>query len=77
MAGGFRGEFDSTVLVLRQSEGKRSAAKFDVSDIQKGRAEDPTLQAGDVNRGRDFGDKEGFQLHIEGFAPRRRLFAIL
>ena len=47
MAGGLGDVSDSTVLVLRQSDGKRSAAKFDVSAIQNGEAEDPTLQAGD------------------------------
>ena len=30
------------------TDGKRAAAKFDVSEIQDGRAEDPTLQAGDM-----------------------------
>ena len=48
MAGGFLDISNSTVLVLRNSEGKRSAAKFDVADIQKGQAEDPTMQSDDV-----------------------------
>ncbi len=39
---------DSTVLVLRYTDGKRSAAKFDVAAIQKGNAEDPPIQPGDV-----------------------------
>ena len=38
---------DSTVLVLRDVEGKRSAARFDVSSIREGRARDPELQSGD------------------------------
>ena len=47
-AGGFDTDTsNSTVLVLRESNGKRSAAKFNVSAIQNGQAEDPTLQAGD------------------------------
>ena len=46
-AGGMDPNSDWTVLVLRQSDGKRSAAKFDVNAIQKGEAEDPTVQAGD------------------------------
>ena len=36
------------VLVLREDNGKRSAAKFDLSDIQRGNANDPTMQSGDV-----------------------------
>jgi polysaccharide biosynthesis/export protein len=47
-AGGFKPEANSTVLVLRQTNGKRSAAKFDVDAIEKGRADDPAMQAGDV-----------------------------
>jgi hypothetical protein len=33
---------------LRKSGGKQAAAKFDVSQIEKGRAEDPIMQAGDT-----------------------------
>ena len=47
-AGGFETDTsDSTVLVLTENNGKRSAATFNVSAIQNGQAEDPTLQAGD------------------------------
>ena len=48
MAGGLDPNSDSTVLVLRTSGGKRSAGKFDISAIQNGSADDPTLQSGDV-----------------------------
>jgi polysaccharide export outer membrane protein len=41
MAGGLDETSNSTVLVLRQSGGKRSSAKFNVADIQAGRADDP------------------------------------
>ena len=41
-AGGFEESTNWTVLVLRQINGKRSAAKFDVSQIEEGHAEDPT-----------------------------------
>ena len=47
-AGGFLDISNSTVLVLRNREGKRSGTKFDVGDIQKGQAEDPTMQSDDV-----------------------------
>jgi polysaccharide export outer membrane protein len=47
MAGGLGDASDSTVLVLRENNGKRSATKFNLRTIQNGQAEDPTLQAGD------------------------------
>ncbi len=47
-AGGFGEGSDSTVLVLRKSGGKRRAARFDISAIEKGRAADPILQGGDT-----------------------------
>jgi polysaccharide export outer membrane protein len=46
-AGGFKQNSDSTVVILRQSGGKRTAAKFDVSKIEKGLAPDVTLKPGD------------------------------
>jgi polysaccharide export outer membrane protein len=46
-AGGFSEASDSTVLILREKGGKRLAARFDVSAIEKGRAEDVVLQSGD------------------------------
>jgi len=46
-AGYFNPDSDSTVLILRKKGGKRYAAKFDVSAIQNGKAQDPALQPGD------------------------------
>ena len=48
MAGGLAFEANSTVIVLREINGKRSAAKFNAADIQAGRAPDPPVQAGDM-----------------------------
>lgn len=48
LAQGLESASDNTVLVFRETEGKRSAARFDISDIRSGSAEDPRLQAGDV-----------------------------
>ena len=70
MAGGFGDDTDSTVLVLRERDGKRSAAKFDVSAIQKGTAEDPPLQSGDDIIAGTSAIKRGFQYHLESLAPR-------
>lgn len=36
------------VVVFRNVNGQRQAARFDVSEIRNGRASDPTLQSGDV-----------------------------
>jgi polysaccharide export outer membrane protein len=47
-AGGLTESADSTVVVFREDNGKRAAAKFDLDDIRSGTAEDPTLRAGDV-----------------------------
>jgi polysaccharide biosynthesis/export protein len=48
MAGGLAFEANSTVIVLRETNGKRSATKFNAADIQAGRAPDPPVQAGDM-----------------------------
>ena len=39
---------DNTVLVFRNSDGQRKAARFDISEIRSGEAPDPELVAGDV-----------------------------
>ena len=39
---------DSTVLILRQANGKRMAARFDIDEIRAGSSEDPVVQAGDT-----------------------------
>jgi polysaccharide export outer membrane protein len=76
MAGGFEASSDSTVLVLRQNDGKRSAAKFNVSDIQKGRADDPTMQAGDVVVAGTSTLKKGFNSILKAL-PIAGAFALL
>jgi polysaccharide export outer membrane protein len=48
LAGGFDEAASHTVLLFRQVNGKRLAAKYDVSSIRDGAEEDPQLQAGDV-----------------------------
>ena len=66
MAGGFQENSNSTVLVLRQSGGKRSATKFDVSQIEKGRREDPILQPGDTLVAGTSTIKKGFNTLLKG-----------
>ena len=47
-AGGFEEDAEETVIVFRQTNGNRTAAKYDVSRIREGRDEDVKLEAGDV-----------------------------
>ena len=48
LAGGLDADSDSTVVVFRQVDGKRNAARFDVSEIRSGAADDPQMKPGDV-----------------------------
>jgi polysaccharide export outer membrane protein len=47
-AGGLDQSANSTVVIFRTNDGKRSAAKFDLADIRSGTSSDPTVQSGDV-----------------------------
>jgi polysaccharide export outer membrane protein len=66
MAGGLSDNSDSTVLVLRQSDGKRSATKVDISAIQDGKAEDPALQSGDKLLAGTSAIKQAFNTILKG-----------
>ena len=76
MAGGLGDSSDQTVLVLRQSNGKRSAAKFDVSAIQNGEAEDPILQPGDQILAGTSVIKKGFNTILKAL-PLAGVFTML
>ena len=67
---------DGTVLIFRKKGGKRSAARFDISDVRTGEAEDPQLQAGDVIVAGSSALKEGFSL-IKKALPLASVFALL
>jgi polysaccharide export outer membrane protein len=60
IAQGLESNSDDTVLVFRQTSGKRSAARFDIDSIRTGDADDPPLQAGDVVVAGTSAIKEGF-----------------
>jgi polysaccharide export outer membrane protein len=47
-AGGLGGTAEKTAIVFRMVDGRRLPAKYDVSDIRSGTAEDPQLQSCDV-----------------------------
>ena len=51
---------DSQVAIFRQKNGKRVAARFDVSAIRTGDIEDPPIQAGDVIVATTSATKEAF-----------------
>ena len=76
LAGGFEDNSDSTVLILRQTNGKKSAATFDVSAIQKGRADDPLLQSGDNIIAGKSAIKAGFNAILKAL-PIAGLFSFL
>ena len=60
LAGDFDADSDSSVLILREQGGKRTASKFDVSAIRNGQAQDPTLQGGDQIVAGSSAIKKGF-----------------
>jgi polysaccharide export outer membrane protein len=48
MADGLDADSDSTVVVFRETDGKKSAARFDVDEIRSGAAQDPQIKPGDT-----------------------------
>ena len=48
MAEGLETKADSSVVIVRYTDGKRSAARFDINAIRNGEMEDPSLEAGDM-----------------------------
>jgi polysaccharide export outer membrane protein len=56
--------------------GRRAAAKFDVSDIQKRRAQDPMIQSGDVAVAGTSYIKSGFNTILKAL-PLAGVFALL
>jgi polysaccharide export outer membrane protein len=75
-AGGFAEGSDSTVLVLRKTGGKRAAARFDVSAIEKGRAQDPIMQPGDTIVAGSSAIKKTYKTFLKAL-PIAGLFAFL
>jgi len=75
IAGGFQEASDSTVLVLRHTGGKRMAARFDVSRIETGRAEDPLVQPGDTLIAGESAIKKTYQTFLKAL-PIAGAFAL-
>jgi polysaccharide export outer membrane protein len=75
-AGGVGDGSDSKVLIIRNSGGQRKAARFDVSAIEKGKAQDPILQAGDNVVAGGSVIKKSYNLFLKAL-PIAGMFAIL
>jgi polysaccharide biosynthesis/export protein len=67
---------DATVVVFRQIDGKRSAARFDVGQIRSGTASDPQVQSGDVVVAPTSAMKSTFELILKSL-PIATVFALL
>ena len=67
---------DSTVVIFRQTNGQRTAAKFDVSAIRSGTATDPVIQAGDTIVAPNSTTKETFGVILKAL-PLATVFALL
>ena len=67
---------DSTVMVFRTTDGKRSAAKFDLASIRSGDAPDPSIQSGDMIIASSSAIKETFNNLLKAL-PIAGVFAML
>jgi polysaccharide export outer membrane protein len=76
IAGDLNPNSDASILILRQNDGKRMAGRFDLSAIQNGRADDPTLQAGDQIVAGSSAIKKGFNAILRAL-PLVGTFALL
>jgi polysaccharide export outer membrane protein len=76
IAQGFEQTADDTVVVFREIDGRRAAARFDIASIRSGATRDPQLQAGDVVVAGTSQLKEGFNTLIK-LAPIASVFALL
>jgi len=76
MAEGLETKADSTVVVVRYTDGKRAAARFDINSIRNGETEDPPLQAGDMVVVGTSAIKESFE-NILKTLPLLGVFALL
>ena len=66
----------SSVVVVRQVNGKRYAGRFDIDAIRKGTTEDPALQQGDVIIANTSDAKAALQTFLK-ILPAANVFALL
>jgi polysaccharide export outer membrane protein len=67
---------DTTVVVFRQMEGKRMAARFDIAEIRTGATKDPAVQSGDVIVAPTSAMKSAFDSILKSL-PVASVFALL
>jgi len=75
-AQGFSEAADESVVVFRESGGKRQVARFELSDIRAGKAEDVQLEPGDVIVAGRSALKENWNTFLKAI-PAAGLFALL
>jgi polysaccharide export outer membrane protein len=76
MAEGMNDLSDTNVVVFRNLDGKRAAAKFDIADIRSGKTADPQIESGDVVVVSTNVMKETFQNVLKAL-PLAGVFALL
>ena len=75
-AEGFGDTAEQTVVVFRNSNGKRSAARFDVAEIRSGAIQDPVILSGDVIIAPTSAMKEAYGTFLKAL-PLASVFALL
>lgn len=76
LAGGLDAVSDDTVVVFRTAGGQKSAARFNVSQVQTGSTPDPQLQAGDIVVAGKSSFKEGFN-NVLRVLPLATVFTLI
>ena len=66
----------TTVVIIRNEGGKRTAAKFDLDEIRSGAAKDPKLRSGDIIIASKSTSKEAFQ-NVLKVLPLARVFLLI
>jgi polysaccharide export outer membrane protein len=66
----------SSVYVLRQVDGKKMAARFDLNEIRKGQKQDPVMQAGDIVMVDESGSKVMFK-NLQSMTGFTGIFSLL
>ncbi|MFV0296596.1 MAG: polysaccharide biosynthesis/export family protein [Hyphomicrobiaceae bacterium] len=76
LAEGLDAVSDTNVIVFRNINGKRAAAKFDIADIRAGKTDDPVIRSGDVVVVETSSAKELFNTVLKAL-PIAGVFALL
>ena len=66
----------SSVYVLRQVDGKKMAARFDLNEIRKGQKQDPVMRAGDIVMVDESGSKVMFK-NLQSMTGFTGIFSLL